>query len=283
MRRLLALALLLSAATAHAADWSVVDRIMTRAGKVSGDVHKYGFPRTDLHVMVRGLGVEPALALGSWVAFQPHGEAAMVAGDLVVTPTELDPVVRELQSRGLAVLAIHNHLAGETPHVLYIHFMGHGDAAALAGGVMSAIGKTKTPTGATTPSTFAKPPVFDRIEQRLGRTGTLAGRVLQIGVPRAEPIRDGDVEVPPAMGMATALNFQVHGKRVAATGDFELLASEVGPVMRELTAHGIAVTALHSHMLSETPRLFFMHFWVDDDADRVADGLKAALGKMAVK
>src|SRR5262249_4159963 len=116
-----------------------------------------------------------------------------------------------------------------------------------------------------------------------GRKGTLAGRVLQVGVPRTAKIEEDGMEIPASAGMATALNFQVVDGRVATTGDFVLVAEEVNPVIHELEGHGIHATALHSHMLRESPRLFFMHFWGLDDPTRIGEGLKAALGKMAVQ
>jgi hypothetical protein len=111
----------------------------------------------------------------------------------------------------------------------------------------------------------------------------MAGRVLQIGVPRRDAIRENGTEVPPSMGMATAINVQPAGQGVAATGDFVLVADEVNPVILALQARGIDVTALHSHMLREEPRLFFMHFWAAGEPERVAAGLKDALAKIATK
>jgi hypothetical protein len=124
---------------------------------------------------------------------------------------------------------------------------------------------------------------LDEVQEVLGRKGSMAGRVLQVAVPRAAKIEEAGVEVPPSLGMATALNFQVVDGRVATTGDFVLIADEVNPVIRELEAHGLQVTALHSHMLRESPRLFFMHFWGCDEPARIAAGLKAALGRVAVQ
>jgi hypothetical protein len=180
---------------------------------------------------------------------------------------------------------VHNHLIDETPHVLYVHFHGHGDAAMLATGLRSALEKTKTPMTAGPP---AKPSpedekVYESVQGVLGRKGSMAGRVLQIGVPRAAAIHESGVEIPPSMGMATAINLQAAGSRVATTGDFVLVADEVNPVIHELTTHGIAVTALHSHMLREEPRLFFMHFWGVGTPEKIGEGMKAALAKVATK
>jgi len=285
-----AFAFLLVARTALSeAPWDTADKALGQTGKnLPGDVHRYGWPRRDLEVTMGGVRVEPALALGSWAGFRMAGEGQVMAmGDIVLLASEVNPVIKALQAGGVDVLAVHNHLSGETPEVVYVHFGGHGQPEAIAKTLRNALETTKTPlsppSGAPAEPSAAEKAAFDRVQEVLGRKGSMAGRVLQVGVPRAAKIEEGGVEVPPSQGMATAMNFQVVGSRVATTGDFVLIADEVNPVIRELEAHGIQVTALHSHMLRESPRLFFMHFWGLDDPAKVAEGLKAALGKVAVQ
>ena len=267
--------------------WEAVDAALGRPGRVlDGGVHRYSWPRTDLDVTMSGVRIEPALALGSWAGFVLGSDGrAMTMGDLVVLPSEAGSVLRALQAGALDVLAIHNHLAGESPQVLYIHFGGHGDAPALAKALRSALEATATPLAiplASPPSpTSAELAAFDRVQAILGRKGSAAGHVLQVGIPRSFRILEDGREIPPALGMSTALNFQLAGAKLMATGDFVLQADEVNPVLRELQAHAIDATALHSHMLREAPRLFFMHFWAAGDPASIAEGLRAALGKMA--
>lgn len=279
-----------SAAPVDSSTWETVDKILGRPGKVlPGDVHKYGWPRSDLHVAVGGIGVEPTLALGSWGGFMKTTVEGrlMTMGDLVLVSEEVNPVIRALQAGGLEVLAVHNHLIGESPQVLYVHFEGHGAAEPLARALRSALEVTKTPlaapAGAPSLLTAAETAAFDAVQGALGRKGSMAGRVLQVAVPRGAKIEEDGMEIPPAIGMATALNFQFVEGRVATTGDLVLTGDEVNPVIAELESHGIQVTALHSHMLRESPRLFFMHFWGVDDPTRLALGLKAALSTVAVK
>jgi hypothetical protein len=285
-----AFAFLLVTRTAFSeAPWDAVDKALGQTGKsLPGDVHRYAWPRRDLEVTMGGVRVEPALALGSWAGFKVAGEnQAMAMGDLVLLASEVNPVIQALQAGGVDVLAVHNHLSGETPEVVYVHFGGHGQPEAIAKALRSALETTKTPlsppSGAPAEPSAAEKAALDKLQEVLGRKGSMAGRVLQVGVPRAAKIEEGGVEVPPSQGMANAMNFQVVGSRVATTGDFVLIADEVNPVVRELEAHGIKVTALHSHMLRESPRLFFMHFWGLDDPAKVAEGLKAALGEVAVQ
>jgi hypothetical protein len=263
-------------------DWKAVESAMGRSGQQQpGDVMKFAMPRKDLHVTLGGLTIKPALALGSWAAFKQSTDGAMVMGDLVLTEDEVQPVMSKLQEGGIQEAAIHNHLIGESPRIMYMHIASHGDAVQMAKAIHEALALTKTPPPDATPATSADLG-FDQkqVEQILGHAGKVNGGILQVGVPRAESISDAGMNVPPSMGVATALNFQpTENGRAAITGDFVLLASEVNPVLRALRQNGIAVTALHSHMLGEEPRLFFMHFWANDDALRLAKELRAALDK----
>src|SRR5262245_17036634 len=279
----------LAAAPIDPATWEAVDRTLGRPGKLlPGDVHRYGWPRSDLHVAVGGVEVAPTLALGSWAGlFKANMEGHVMAmGDLVLLADEVNPVIRALQAGGLDVLAIHNHLIGESPQIIYVHFGGHAEAQKVAQALRAALEATKTPLAAPGPApspSAAETAAFEKIQAALGRKGTLAGHVLQVSAPRAGKIEEDGMEIPAGAGMATALNFQLVENRVATTGDFVLISEEVNPVIRELQAHGIQVTALHSHTLRESPRLCFMHFWGLGDPTRIAEGLKAALGKVAVQ
>jgi len=259
---------------------------MGRPGQIQpGDVIKFGMPRKDLHVTLDGVEIKAGLALGSWAAFKKDGGSAMVMGDLVLTEDEVEPVMMKLQEGGIHESAIHNHLIGESPHVMYVHVASHGDAVQMAKVIHDALAFTKTPGPDPTPTPAAPAATdlgFDQkeVEQILGHSGKVNGGILQIGVPRSEAITDSGMAVPPSMGVATALNFQPTGNgKAAITGDFVLLGSEVNAVIKALRQNGIAVTALHSHMLMEEPRLFFMHFWANDEAVKLAQGLRAALDK----
>jgi hypothetical protein len=270
--------------TQNPADWKKIDSVLGRSGSLQGETYRVGFPRGDLHVTVGAVTVRPTLALGSWVAFkQTSDSTAMLMGDLVLLPIEVGSVIDALQRGGIEPTALHNHLASESPHVVYLHIGGRGRPLALAAAVHAALGFTRTPAPATSP---APPLGLDTVQiaQVLGVHGKANGGVYQLSVPRADAVTLDSVAVPPAMGVATAINFQAIGATTAAaTGDFVLIASEVNPVLRALRAHGIAVTALHSHMLNETPRLLFMHFWGEGDVAKLAGGLRAALDQMNIK
>jgi len=270
------------------ADWKQVEQAIGKAGNVQPDgVYKIGLPRTDLHVKVGDVEVKPTLALGSWVAFRKMAAETMVMGDLVLTEDEVGPVMGKLQEGKIDITALHNHVLNESPRVMYMHISGHGDAVKLAQAIHDALALSKTPFTASAPPQQPEQIDLDtkQLDQVLGRTGKINGGVYQFTIMRAEKIFEGEEArgaepIPSSMGLATAINFQPTGSgRAAITGDFVLLGNEVNPVIATLRANGIAVTDLHSHMLVESPRLFFMHFWANDDAPRLARGLRAALDK----
>jgi hypothetical protein len=267
-------------------DWNRVATALGRAGAVQpGGVYKVGMPRSDLHVTVGSVQIKPALALGSWVGFKQNGENEVIAmGDLVLLESEVGPVTAKLQQGGIEQTAIHNHLLHESPHVLYVHIRGQGDPVKIAGAIHAALILTGTPLSAAAAKVESLQLDTIQITRILGRTGKGNGGVYQVTAPRDETVTEGSMEVPPALGVATTLNFQPNrDKNVAIAGDFVLIGSEVNPVIQILEQNGIEVTALHSHMLDESPRLFFMHFWANDDALKLAKGLRRALDRMNVK
>jgi hypothetical protein len=269
-------------------DRPALEAIMGRAGaELAGGVLRFGMPRTDLQVTARGVRIKPAFALGSWLALKPTPQGALAMGDLVLLDTELEAVLSKLQEAGIEQSAIHHHLVGESPRLLYTHIHAMGDPARIATGVRAALALTGTPfpaANAALPAPSSAPLDLDTagIAAAIGVHGTVNGGVYQFGVPRAAPVHDGGMEIPSTMGLATAINFQpTGGGKAAITGDFVMEAREVNPVLRTLRAHGIDVVSLHNHLLTEEPRLFFMHFWAVDDAVTLARGLRAALDSTA--
>ena len=269
-------------ATAQTAvEWKPVEDALGRTGKVQSDGSlKVAMPRKDLKVTVDGVPIKPGLALGSWAAFSASGDNAMVMGDLVLTEDEVGPVMAKLQQGGIEITALHNHVLHESPRVMYMHIGGHGNAAKLALAIHDAVALTGTPAESSAAAAEKIDLDTDKIDEAMGRKGKDNGGIYQFGVPRAETIRDQGMEIPASMGVSTVINFQPTGSgRAAITGDFVLLGIEVNPVIEALHENGIQVTAVHSHMLTEEPRLFFMHFWANDDAVKLARGLRAALDK----
>ena len=291
MRRAIVTAVASMAASTQAraqgsTDWTAADHALGRAGAAQpGGVHKYSFPRGDLTVTVNGVQLRPALALGTWIAFKPTSDGkTMAMGDLVLTESEVGPVMAKLQPGGVEQTAVHNHLLGETPRVVYMHVMATGDEAGIAQTLHDALAATHTPMAPPPPITPLRL-TLDTVAfaAALGATGKGNAGVYQVSVARPEAIREGAEVIPPSMGVATGINVQpTTNGRAVATGDFVLLPSEVNPVIRALQSHGIKVTALHSHLLTDQPHVLFMHFWGDDDALKLARGLRAALDATAM-
>ena len=269
-------------------DWFIVDTILTRTGVVSDDVHRYGLPRGDLKVSLDGVALKPGFALGGLVAFEPMGDKAMMMGDLVLTETEINPVMSKLLSEGLQVTALHNHLLRANPPTFYMHVAGTGDPAQLARLVRAALEESKTPFDVKPPAEAAAASAgvdFDKakVDAAIGYKGKANGGVYQFGIPRADSIKMDGMAVPGAMGTAIAINFQPSGGgKAAITGDFVALSSELNPLITALRDNGIEVTAIHNHMVGEDPRAFFIHFWANDDAIKLANGLGAALKTLNV-
>jgi Domain of Unknown Function (DUF1259) len=282
---LIAAVVLAMPAFAAEPNWGEVAQALGKSGAVqTGGVYRVGFPRTDLKVSLDGVALRTGFAFGGWVAFQPMDTQAMVMGDLVLTQDEVAPVMRKLEEGGIEISALHNHLLRAEPMTLYMHIQGHGDPVKLAGTIHDGLALSKTPfappPGTSTPANID----MIGIDRIMGYRGQDSGGIYQFGIPRAQPVTDQGMALPGAMGGAIAINFQPTGFDTAAiTGDFVLLATEVNPVIKALQANGIEITALHSHMLDEQPRVFFMHFWANDDARKLATGLRAALDKVDVR
>ena len=275
-----------SMAGAQAIDWQKVDDAFGRkAAVISGDAHRYGFPRTDLSVTLDGVAIKSALALGGWVAFKAMNDDAMVMGDVVLLEDEINPVMTTLIENGIEITALHNDLLRANPATFYLHIGGMGDPVKMATAIRTALAQSKTPLVA--PAAITPPPIeldTAQLDQIIGVKGQANGGVYQFGVQRRDPATEKDAPLTPPspLGMATGIGFQpTGGGKAAITGDFVLTADEVNPVIKALRANGIEITALHSHMLDERPRLFFMHFWANDDAIKLAHGLRSALDKMA--
>ncbi len=278
-------------------DWTLVDQAMGRAGAMQpGNVQRYAFPRSDLQVTVRGTVVKAPFALGTHIEMLPVGDGSvMYMGDIVLTEDEVSPVLSALQQSGVDLAALHNHLLGEAPRVMYLHIGGHGDPVQIATTIHTALGQSKTPMTAA-PSTAPAPDTgldTKQLDQLLGYAGKANGGVYQFSVPRAEKIMDSGmagtnmpgmdpmgIELPPAIGVATAINFQATGDgKALITGDFVLLGNEIASVSRILQGSGIDVTAVHSHSSTGSPRLFYLHFFANDDPAKLASSLRAALNQ----
>ena len=262
-----------------AIDQEAVEKIIVKKGLMQDGVLKFTFPRYDLKVSIGPVSIEPELALTSWMAFYKLGNQSMVMGDLVLLESEIDLVISQLIANGLEITALHNHLLYELPRIMYLHILGFGDAVKLAQGIKTVLSVTRTPLTGHPASQTLPQEYWNAVEGIMGKKGNRVGSVIQFSYPRANVIKEFGVEIPPSMGISQAINFQAEGQNAATTGDFVLIADEVNPVVRAIKQYGIAITAIHNHMLYESPRLFFLHFWAVDNPEKLAYGLRQALGQ----
>lgn len=262
--------------------WQPVEHAIGKNGTMSPDgILKVGLTRTDLNVTIGDVRLNPAMALDSWVAFQRMGDSTMVMGDLVLTEGEIGPVMDRIVNAGMNVSAIHNTLIGETPHVLDLHIDGQGDPIKMAKTIHDAILLSGTPFNE---SSYAPPENNDidkvHLDRLMGYNSTFVDSLYEYQIPRNEPIMNSGMEIPASLDVATSIKFQpLAGEKAAVTGDFALTANEVSLVVRALNDNGIQVTAIHSHMLTESPRLFYLHFWGTGNAYELAKGLNTAVLK----
>jgi hypothetical protein len=261
-------------------DWSKVEKALARKGTEQNGVFKVSCPRTDLHVTMNGTPVQAGAALGSWMAFRREAGTTVADGDLVLTPNEITPVVRALRNGNITVSAIHNHLAGEQPEIMYVHFFASGDAHKIAATLRDALDRTQTPPAPaaplapTTAKSFADEAVIEGV---LGKKGAVHGTVLAFSFPGEHAISMRGKTLQPAMGMATAINFQPAKAGVAATGDFVVQEAQTQALLSALANGNVQITAMHNHLLEDEPRMVFIHFWAEGPARQVATTLRSAL------
>ena len=272
-----------SSSSSSTIDWDQVGQAVGKQGTLmKGDVYRIDLPRSDLNVTSQGVQIKPALALGSYTAFKDMGDGnAMVMGDLVLTEDEYNKVISKLQEGGIGQTAVHKHLLQESPAIWWTHIHGTGDPVAMAKSIRSALDLTGTPLTQSS-SSESTDMGFDtsQLDQIIGHTGTTQGGVYKYSIGRADSVSEDGMELPAPMGISTALNFQpTGGGKAAINGDFAMTQDEVEPVIQALRDNDIQVVTLHNHMLNEEPRIFFMHFWANDDAQKLAQGLRAALDK----
>lgn len=249
-----------------------IENIFGTKPSMDNGFYKFSFPRQDFNVMLDGVKVDPRFAFTTWLAFMPQdstGVSGMLMGDMVLLEPELKNVLKKLDEKGIDISAIHNHLLGEKPKIIYLHVTAMGNPSDIFERMKEVLSVTATPLKATSADT-SQTIDWSKTEDTLGYKGKQEGNILKLSIPRNERIQDAGVEIPEKFGVNSTINFQRIGAKAAVTGDFVLIPSEVSTVQKILTRGNILVTALHSHMLFEQPRLFFMHFWAVDNPEKIA-------------
>jgi hypothetical protein len=265
-------------------DIQKIEQITGMKGAEKNGEYKITVPQNDLNVVVDGFKIIPPMGLGSWAAFTPCADSAMVMGDIIVTETDLKPVQQEVIRQGLMVTAIHNHFVRNHPNVMYMHIDGKGSIDKLAANVKAIFDKVAAVRGKD-PKTGKADSVANSISTALldsiiGKKGEMSKGVYKYTIGRPDvQLQEHGIPVSTFLGFNTWAAWQGTPEKAAVAGDFTMLEDEVGPVIKALVENGIEVIAVHNHMVQEKPRIFFLHYWGVGPAVQLANGFRAALDR----
>lgn len=267
-----------------ALDTATIAKITGMKGTAKGGEYKLTVPQNDLNIVVDGFKIIPAMGLGTWAAFTPCADSAMVMGDIVLTENDLAPVQREVIKQGFAITAIHNHFVRNRPNVMYMHIDGKGDVPRLATSVKAILDKVtetrgKDPKSAKGDSVQNKLNIA-QLDSIIGNKGEMSKGVYKYTIGRPDvKLSEHGIPVSTFMGFNTWAAWQGTMDRAAVAGDFTMLENEVEPVIKALVENGIEVVAVHNHMVHEEPRIFFLHYWGVGNAKSLAEGFRQALNQ----
>jgi len=265
-------------------DVSIIERETGLKGKQNKEEYKITIPQNDLQVTVDGFKIIPAMGLGTWVAFTPHGSGTMIMGDLVLTENDLKSVQQEVINQGLTISAIHNHFIRNHPNIVYMHIGGMGatdEMSRKVHAVLMAIQASRGHNPASSPADSVQTSLDAKsLDAIIGSTGEWSKGVYKYTIGRPDvTLKEHGSTITTFFGFNTWAAWQGTTEKAAVAGDFTMLENEVEPVIKTLIQHGIEVVALHNHMVHEQPRIFFLHFWGVGNAEQLARGLKAALNE----
>lgn len=269
-------------------DFATIERITGMKGAQKNGEYKLTVPQNDLNVVVDGFKIIPAMGLGTWIAFTPHGNGAMIMGDIILAENDLAPVQTEVIRQGLSITAIHNHFVRNHPNVMYMHIDGKGTVEKVASIAKAVFDKVKESRSGDPKSAKADSVVntlnIAALDAAIGAKGEMSKGVYKytIGRPDVQLMEDG-VPVSTFMGFNTWAAWQGTPEKAAVCGDFTMLENEVQPVIKALVQNGIEVVAVHNHMVQESPKVFFLHYWGTGPADKLAHGLRTALDQTGKK
>ncbi len=272
----------------QALDTTAIEKITGVKGKSNKGEYKITIPQNDLNVEVDGFKIIPPMGLGTWIAFTPAKEGAMIMGDIILTETDLKPVQQEVVRQGLTITAIHNHFVRNHPNVMYMHIGGSGktdDMAQKARAVLDKVAESRGHNPAASPVADVTYTIDSKkLDDILGYKGEMSKGVYKYTIGRPDvSLKEHGVTITTFFGFNTWAAFQGTADHAAVAGDFTMLENEVAPVIKALIENGIEVVAVHNHMVHEQPKIFFLHYWGTGNAEQLAKGLKAALDQTGKK
>ena len=269
-------------------DIATIEKITGKKGKENNGEYKITVPQNDLKVEVDGFKIIPAMGLGTWAAFTPSQDGAMVMGDIILTENDLKPVQQEVIRLGLTITAIHNHFVRNHPNIIYMHIGGSGNTGQMAQDIKAVFDAVGTSRGKD-PAAASADSVENTIDIKmldaiLAQKGEWNKGVYKYTIGRPDvSLKEHGIKITSFLGFNTWAAWQGTPEHAAVAGDFTMLEDEVAPVIKALVESGIEVVAVHNHMVHEQPRIYFLHYWGVGNAEQLAKGLKAALdqtGKM---
>ena len=269
-------------------DTTTIEKITGVKGKSNHGEYKITIPQNDLNVEVDGFKIIPPMGLGTWIAFTPTKNGAMIMGDVVLTENDLKPVQQEVIKQGLTITAIHNHFIRNHPNVMYMHIGGNGKTEEMAQKAKAILDKVAESRGhnPAVGSVADVPYNIDtkKLDDILGYKGEMSKGVYKYTIGRPDvSLKEHGVTITTFLGFNTWAAFQGNPDHAAVAGDFSMLEDEVAPVIKTLVENGIEVVAVHNHMVHEQPKIFFLHYWGVGNAEQLAKGLKAALDQTGKK
>jgi hypothetical protein len=269
-------------------DTAAIERITGMKGVGKNGEYKITVPQNDLNIVVDGFRITPPMGLGSWTAFTPCADSAMIMGDIIVTENDLAPVQQEVVKQGLEITAIHNHFIRNRPNVMYMHIDGKGNITKLAASAKAVFDKVaqsrgKDPKSGKSDSVVNTLNIL-KLDSIIGSKGELNKGVYKYTIGRPDvKLQEHGIPVSSFMGFNTWAAWQGTPEKAAVAGDFTMLENEVAPVIKALVEHGIEVVAVHNHMVHENPRIFFLHYWGTGNAEKLARGFRLALDQTGKK
>ena len=267
------------------ADYAAVLKTIGKQGDFKDGVLKVNVPRSDLKVTVDGIATPTPFGFGGWFALSKgNGGNDVMMGDLVLTEQEVNPVMSAILQNGLEVTALHNHFFYDSPRIFYMHVHGSGRAADIATKIAPAlalIGKGPAPAATAPGRALTGTLNTDQLAKIIGTPGDKNGDVYKITIGRPDmPIKEMGATINARMGLNTWAAFYGGDAEAVVAGDVAMKANEVTPVLKALRDNGIEVVAIHHHMTGTEPTVYFLHYWGKGPAEKLANGVKAAIGKI---
>ena len=261
-----------------------IEQVTGMKGTEKNGEYKITVPQNDLHIVVDGFKIIPPMGLGTWIAFTPCGDSAMMMGDIILSENDLAPVQQEVIRQGLAITAIHNHFVRNRPNVMYMHIDGFGNVAKLAANAKALLDKVTEVRGAdpkaSKPDSVINTLNIAMLDSLIGHKGEMSKGVYKYTIGRPDVmLKEHGVSISTFKGFNTWAAWQGTPEKAAVAGDFTMLMDEVAPVIKALVENGIEVVAVHNHMVHEEPKIFFLHYWGVGSVEKLAKGLRAALDK----